>query len=499
MDVLSGVYVSPAWQWVDTWSLLMFALVLLVVSEYVRSRRPSNFPPGPWALPVVGNIFSLDSNNVHGDMVKLAQKYGNIYSLKMGPKWMVVLNGLSTLQEGLLTKGDILADRPGFFHRCLVFTNGHIWKQQRRFTLFTLKSLGVGKKSLESPILTEFIYMSNEIANQKGKPFSPILIIRNGVSNIICSLVFGHRFEYGNEKFVKLIKLFDSAFQIEASVWAELYNAFPMVMKHLPGPHQTLKKIYGEVINFVKTEIKKHKEDWDPSEPRNFIDCYLKEIHRVKTDGEVDTDFHEDNLVMCSFDLFGAGTETTSTTLLWALLYMATYTEIQEKVQAEIDAVLGQSRQPSMEDRANLPYTDAVIHEVQRMGNIAPLSVPHVTNRELQLEGYTIPKGVTVIPNLTSVLFDKKEWETPDTFNPRHFLNEEGKFVKPAAFIPFSAGKRVCLGENLARMELFLLFTSLLQCFTFSMPPGVKSVLTPCFGLTLSPSPYEICATSRGI
>uniref|UniRef100_A0A7N8YKJ3 Cytochrome P450 2J2-like n=1 Tax=Mastacembelus armatus TaxID=205130 RepID=A0A7N8YKJ3_9TELE len=463
--------------WVDTWSLLMFALVLLVVSEYVRSRRPSNFPPGPWALPKV--TYMLISLLLF--TCQLAQKYGNIYSLKMGPKWMVVLNGLSTLQEGLLTKGDILADRPVvplhddmFPNLGLVFTNGHIWKQQRRFTLFTLKSLGVGKKSLESPILTEFIYMSNEIANQKGKPFSPILIIRNGVSNIICSLVFGHRFEYGNEKFVKLIKF-----------------------GNILWPHQTLKKIYGEVINFVKTEIKKHKEDWDPSEPRNFIDCYLKEIHRVN--GEVDTDFHEDNLVMCSFDLFGAGTETTSTTLLWALLYMATYTEIQEKVQAEIDAVLGQSRQPSMEDRANLPYTDAVIHEVQRMGNIAPLSVPHVTNRELQLEGYTIPKGVTVIPNLTSVLFDKKEWETPDTFNPRHFLNEEGKFVKPAAFIPFSAGKRVCLGENLARMELFLLFTSLLQCFTFSMPPGVKSVLTPCFGLTLSPSPYEICATSRGI
>uniref|UniRef100_A0A7N8X4V2 Cytochrome P450 2J2-like n=1 Tax=Mastacembelus armatus TaxID=205130 RepID=A0A7N8X4V2_9TELE len=479
MDVLSGVYVSPAWQWVDTWSLLMFALVLLVVSEYVRSRRPSNFPPGPWALPKV--TYMLISLLLF--TCQLAQKYGNIYSLKMGPKWMVVLNGLSTLQEGLLTKGDILADRPVvplhddmFPNLGLVFTNGHIWKQQRRFTLFTLKSLGVGKKSLESPILTEFIYMSNEIANQKGKPFSPILIIRNGVSNIICSLVFGHRFEYGNEKFV--LHLFCSSGNI---LW----------------PHQTLKKIYGEVINFVKTEIKKHKEDWDPSEPRNFIDCYLKEIHRVN--GEVDTDFHEDNLVMCSFDLFGAGTETTSTTLLWALLYMATYTEIQEKVQAEIDAVLGQSRQPSMEDRANLPYTDAVIHEVQRMGNIAPLSVPHVTNRELQLEGYTIPKGVTVIPNLTSVLFDKKEWETPDTFNPRHFLNEEGKFVKPAAFIPFSAGKRVCLGENLARMELFLLFTSLLQCFTFSMPPGVKSVLTPCFGLTLSPSPYEICATSRGI
>ncbi|GAA6236430.1 cytochrome P450 2J2-like, partial [Lates japonicus] len=167
------------------------------------------------------------------------------------------------------------------------------------------------------------------------------------------------------------------------------------------------------------------------------------------------------------------------------------------KVQAEIDRVIGQSKQPSTEDRPSLPYTDAVIHEVQRISNIVPLSLPHVTTRDIQLGGYTIPKGVTIIPNLTSVLFDKNEWETPYTFNPGHFLNEEGKFVKRAAFIPFSAGKRVCLGENLARMELFLFFTSFMQHFTFSMPAGVKPVMEYRFGITLAPQQYEICATSR--
>ncbi|XP_039668100.1 cytochrome P450 2K6-like isoform X2 [Perca fluviatilis] len=157
------------------------------------------------------------------------------------------------------------------------------------------------------------------------------------------------------------------------------------------------------------------------------------------------------------------------------------------KVQAEIDRVIGQSRQPSMEDRANLPYTDAVLHEIQRFGNIVPLSLPRVTNRDIQLGGYTIPK----------VLFDKNEWETPDTFNPGHFLNEEGKFVKRAAFIPFSTGKRACLGESLAKMHLFLFFTSFMQHFTFSMPAGVKPVMDFRFGITLAPREYEICATSR--
>ncbi|KAK2907789.1 hypothetical protein Q8A73_008862 [Channa argus] len=93
-------------------SLLVFTLVFLVIAEYLRYLRPSNFPPGPWTFPLVGNMFSIDCNNTHEDMTKLAEKYGNVYSLKMGPSWMVVLNGLNALQEGLVTKGDILADRP---------------------------------------------------------------------------------------------------------------------------------------------------------------------------------------------------------------------------------------------------------------------------------------------------------------------------------------------------------------------------------------------------
>ncbi|TNN69261.1 Cytochrome P450 2J6 [Liparis tanakae] len=501
MDRLSAL--SSAWLWLDGRSLLLFAVVLLLTAEYLRARRPRSFPPGPWAFPLVGNMFSLDPGNVHGDMTELAEKYGKVYSLKMGPSWTVVLNGLSALQEGL-TKGDHLNDRPEFpIHSDvlpdlgIIFSNGHMWKQQRRFALFTLKHFGVGKKSLEFSILDEFMYVSKEITNHKGKPFNPHLLMNNAVSNIICSLVFGHRFEYGNEKFLKMMKLFDKGSQIEASIWAQLYNAFPVLMRRVPGPHHALQKIYREIMDLIQTEVNQHKEDWNPSEPRDFIDCYLSEIQkrRDKSDDDADAGFNEDNLVMCGFDLFGAGSHTTSVTLRWALLYMTKYPEIQEKVQAEIDGVIGRSRQPSMRDCADLPYTDAVIHEVQRMGNVVPLSLPHVTNRDIQLGGYTIPKGVTVIPNLTSVMFDKNEWETPGTFNPGHFLNQEGKFVKRAAFLPFSAGKRLCPGENLARMELFLFFTCFMQRFSFSTPPGVEPVLKARFGVTLSPHPFEICAT----
>ncbi|XP_076579792.1 cytochrome P450 2J6-like [Chaetodon auriga] len=486
----------------DVKSLLIFMVIFILTADYIKNRQPASFPPGPWAFPVVGSMFSVDHSRTHESMTKLAATYGDVYSLRMGQRWVVVLNRLEVLKEALINQGDSLADRPTLpllqdvgHGLGVVFSNGTIWKQQRRFALSTLRYFGFGKKSLEPVILEEFTYCAKHFSSFEGKPFNPHLTVNNAVSNIICHLVFGHRFEYSDERFRKLIKWFELGLQIESSIWSQFYNSFPLLMRCLPGPHQTLLHIWNSLKDFIRVQINEHKQNWDPSDPRDYIDCYLKEIQM--SNGQPGNTFDEENLVICAWDLFVAGSETTSTTLRWGFLYMAKHPEIQAKVQAEIDHVIGQSRQPSMDDRANLPYTDAVIHEIQRMGNIVPLSLPHVAKKDIHVGGYTIPKGVAVIPNLTSVLFDKNEWETPFTFNPGHFLNEEGKFVKRAAFVPFSAGKRLCLGENLAKMELFLFFTSFMQRFTISMPAGVKPVMDYHFGVTLAPHQYEICATVR--
>uniref|UniRef100_A0A673AL93 Cytochrome P450, family 2, subfamily AE, polypeptide 1 n=1 Tax=Sphaeramia orbicularis TaxID=375764 RepID=A0A673AL93_9TELE len=496
MDSLfSGFFVN-----LDATALLLFIVVFILTADYIKNRRLTGFPPGPPALPIVGNIFTLDHKRTHESMTELAGRYGDVYSMRMGQRWVVVLNGFEAVTQALVTQGDSFSDRPSIplyddiFHGLgVILSNGHMWKQQRRFALSTLKYFGFGKKSLEPMILEEFTYVAKEISAYKGKPFNPHLIVNNTVANIICLLVFGHRFEYGDEQFKKMMKLFEQSIQIQVSVLAELYNAFPQLMRCLPGPHQKFKRINEELKDFVRTEVKDHKQKWDPSDLRDFIDYYLNEIQMSK--GQDDSTFDEECLIMSVLDLFGAGSETTSTTLRWAFLFMVKYPEIQERVQAEIDSVIGQSRPPSVDDRADLPYTDAVIHEIQRMGNIVPLNLPHVTNRDVHLRGYTIPKGVTIIPNLTSVLFDKREWKTPFTFNPGHFLNEEGKFEPSDEILQF--WKRLCLGENLARMELFLFFTSFMQHFTFSMPPGVKPVLDYRFGITLSPVHYEICAKPR--
>ncbi|XP_051731704.1 cytochrome P450 2J2-like isoform X4 [Ctenopharyngodon idella] len=266
-------------------------------------------------------------------------------------------------------------------------------------------------------------------------------------------------------------------------------------MDLIPGPHKDLFSCFHQVCAFIREEVDKHYADWDPSSPRDFIDCYLTEIQKRKDD--LEAGFHEEGLQYAVLDLFVAGTETTSTTLLWAFVYMMKYPEIQEKVQAEIDKVVGQSRRPNIDDRPNMPYTDAVIHEVQRMSNVVPLSVPRMTNEDTILGGYLIPKGTQIIPNLTSVLFEQTKWKTPHSFDPQNFLNTKGEFEKPEAFIPFSVGKRSCPGESLARMELFLFFTSFLQSFTLSPPEGTQTSLDFKFGMTLSPKPFRMSFTPR--
>ncbi|XP_016121937.1 cytochrome P450 2K1-like, partial [Sinocyclocheilus grahami] len=159
----------------------------------------------------------------------------------------------------------------------------------------------------------------------------------------------------------------------------------------------------------------------------------------MKGSSESATLFHSVNLHCTINNLFAAGTDNMTTTLCWGLLLMAKYPEIQAEVQDEIDRVIGE-RQPVVEDRKNFSYTDAVIHETQRFANIVPISVPRQTTCDVHLNGYLIKKGTSVWALLASVLRDENEWETPDSFNPRHFLNKQGQFVKRDAFMPFSAG-----------------------------------------------------------
>ncbi|XP_032443868.1 cytochrome P450 2K1-like [Xiphophorus hellerii] len=482
--------------------LLFIILYLVTVGS---SRETGKEPPGPNPLPLLGNLLQLDLQRPYKTLCELSKKYGSVFTVYFGPKKVVVLAGYRTVREALVSYADEFGEReitPMFAdltkHRGILFSNGETWKEMRRFALSTLKDFGMGKRVAEEKILEECGHLIQVFESYKGKPFNTSCPTNNATSNIISSIVFGSRFEYDDPQFRGLISRITENIKISGSAGIQLYNTFPRLVGWIKSRQVILKN--GETTTReIKDLTQKLKETLNPQICRGMIDCFLIQKQKDEDSCVKDTQFTEENLLYTVSNLFGAGTDTTAATLRWGLLLMAKYPQIQDQVQEELTRVVG-SREVHVEDRKHLPYTDAVIHEIQRLGNIVPMAVPHKTSRDVTLHGYFIKKGTTVIPLLTSVLYDESEWESPHTFNPSHFLDKEGRFIKRDAFLPFSAGRRVCLGESLARMEIFLFFTSLLQHFRFIPPPGVPEDdldLTAAVGFTSPPSPHELCAISR--
>nr|XP_046270090.1 cytochrome P450 2K1-like [Scatophagus argus] len=480
-------------------------LVLYVVSSSFSSHQLEKEPPGPRPLPLLGNLLQLDLKRPYKTLCELSKKYGSVFTVYFGTNKVVVLAGYKTVKEALVSSAEEFGDRdisPIFYDlnkgHGILFANGESWKEMRRFALTTLRDFGMGKRMAEEKILDECHHLIQMFEEHKGKPFNTTKSVNYATSNIISSIVYGSRFEYSDPLFQNLVRRANESIRITGSASIQLYNMFPSLARWIKNRNLILRNA-EMTIRDVKNLIKNLKETLNPQLCRGLVDCFLIRKQKEEDSCVMDSHYNEKNLIFTVTNLFAAGTDTTAATVRWGLLFMAKYPHVQDQVQEELGRVIG-SRQIRVEDRKNLPYVDAVIHETQRLANIVPMAIPHKTSRDMIFQGYCIKEGTTVFPLLTSVLHDENEWESPNTFNPSHFLDKEGKFIRRDAFMPFSAGRRVCLGESLAKMELFLFFTSLLQRFRFTPPPGVTEDeldLSPAVGFTLTPSPHELCAVSR--
>uniref|UniRef100_A0A673CL74 Cytochrome P450 2K1-like n=3 Tax=Sphaeramia orbicularis TaxID=375764 RepID=A0A673CL74_9TELE len=485
--------------------VLVVLLIVYLISSSFLSQENKNEPPGPRPLPLLGNLLQLDLKRPYNTLTEMSKKYGPVFTVYLGPKKVVVLAGYKTVKEALVNQADEFGERDSlaivndtYSEHGVLWSNGESWKEMRRFTLTNLRDYGMGKKACEDKIIEECQYLIEVFKEFKGQAFDTTQPINYAVSNIICSMVYGSRFEYDDPQFTSMVDRTTRRIQLAGSPSMQLYNLFPRMTKWISDRKEYL-KIFDLIAKENLALLNRLKETLNPQMCRGLVDAFMVKQQQLEESGSTNSHFHNDNLVITVLNLFGAGTETTSTTLRWGLMLMVKYPKIQDQVQEEISRVIG-TRQVQVEDRKNLPFTDAVIHETQRLANIVPMALPHKTSEDVTFQGYFIKKGTTVYPLLTSVLYDESEWEKPYSFNPAHFLDKDGKFVKRDAFMPFSAGRRICLGESLARMELFLFFTSILQHFRFTPPPGVKEEdldLTPQVGFTLSPSLHKICAVCR--
>ncbi|CAO2585399.1 Cytochrome P450 2C70, partial [Lemmus lemmus] len=310
--------------------------------------------------------------------------------------------------------------------------------------------------------------------------------------NVISAVIFQHRFDYDDELFREFMEHFYRTLNILASPWVQLCSAYP-ILYSLPGSHKKFFKHTSEQKEFILKEIKKHQESLSLNSPQDFIDYFLIRMEKEKENKK--SEFTMENLVITISDLFGAGTETTSSTMKYGLLLLLKHPEVTAKIQEEIARVIGRHRRPCMQDRNHMPYTDAVLHEIQRFIDFVPFPLPRKTTQDVKFRGYHIPKGTSVMTCLTSVLHDDKEFPHPEKFDPGHFLDEKGNFKKSDYFLAFSAGKRACIGEGLARMEMFLILTSILQNFTLKSLVNPEDIdITPVqTGLLSLPPSYELC------
>ncbi|KAG8552886.1 hypothetical protein GDO81_003129 [Engystomops pustulosus] len=268
-------------------------------------------------------------------------------------------------------------------------------------------------------------------------------------------------------------------------------------MNYVPGPHHRLISISEELGEFIHERVKASQETLDPSSPRHFIDSFLIKMEEEKKNPN--TEFNLKNLLMTTHNLFVAGMETVTSTLRYGLLILLKYPEVQAKIQKEIDQVIGRDRVPNFEDRMIMHYTQAVIQEVHRFGDVLPLNLPHMVTKDVEFRGYQIPKGTDIYPLLCTVHHDPKEFPSPWKFDPNHFLDENGQFKKNDAVMPFSAGKRICPGENLARMELFIFLTTILQNFKLTSPTEYSDydIAPKLAGFLNAPIDYELSFIPR--
>uniref|UniRef100_A0A672FQE0 Cytochrome P450 2F2-like n=1 Tax=Salarias fasciatus TaxID=181472 RepID=A0A672FQE0_SALFA len=481
---------------------MFVSVVLLLVCLYfliIKTRRPRNFPPGPFALPILGNLLQLSLEDPLKYVEKLRRNYGNVYSLFIGSNPAVVISGLKVMKEAMLTKGVDFAGRPqNLFINAITMKRGVAladyglsWKEHRRFALMTLRNFGMGRTSMEDRIHGEIQYLIKTLESNVGETMSPEHMFHKAASNIICQVLFGTRYDYDNDFVTVIIQSVVEITKLINGPWSMLYDSFPFI-RNLPLPFQEGIKnaeVMLTIMAAIGDLVTEHKKTRVPGEPRDFIDCYLDEMDKRLDDSL----FSEEQLNLIVQDLYIDGTDTTSNTLLSGFLYLTNNPHIQERCQREIDQVLEGKARVTFEDRHKMPYVQAVIHEIQRMSNTVPLSVFHCTTKNTELMGYSLPKGTIIIQNLTSVLNEEGQWKFPHEFNPENFLNDKGEFFKPEAFMPFSAGPRMCLGEGLARMELFLILVTLLRQFKFIWPEDAgEPDFTPAFGITLTPRPYRM-------
>ncbi|XP_038587343.1 steroid 17-alpha-hydroxylase/17,20 lyase [Micropterus salmoides] len=476
-----------------------------------RSHPPArgSIPCLPW-LPVLGSLPWLGGGlPPHLLFTQLARRYGSLFALHLGPHYTVVVNDHQHAREVLLQRGRDFAGRPSMVTTNLLTRGGKdiafadyspLWKSHRRLVHNSFTLFGEGTSRLQDIVLSSVDSLCAELLSSGLRGFDPSPAVTRAVTNVVCTLVFGATYCHGDAELQEVIRYNDGIVQTIAR--GGLVDIYPW-MKVFPNKCLSkLKECIAIRDRLLSRKLEEHKASLSDSDPSDLLDALLKgqmdSRQGLKSSGSEDERITDDHVLMTAAEAFGAGVETTSTTLLWILAYLLHHPEVQERVQKELDENVGSERAVCVSDRGRLPYLDCVINEGMRIRPVSPVLIPHTAMTDSSIGGHSVSRGTRVLVNMWSIHHNPQHWDKPDLFNPDRFLDDQGQRFTPCCFMPFGAGPRVCVGESLARMELFLFLSSLLQRMSFSLPDGAPlPYLQGRLGVVLQPLPYKVVVTPR--
>lgn len=484
--------------------MLCFCLVLLIV---VGSRRKNGIPDGPPLIPVIGNLLTLSEKDISKSMKKLREKYGDVFSLYLGQELVIVLNGYNTIHDALVRKGRLFSNRPESpFQRlvmpnaAVLFSNGKVWKEQRSFAQNALKEICIDNRAnIESVLSEEVAYVLQKLGEFQGAADIRHIIHVYSL-NIILRVICGERFSCEDDNARYLIDAFNDI-GMDVAKMQVLVNCFPF-LKSLPGDILSLRKLnskryklYSLVKQLINEKLCKKQSSFT-----SFVDAFQEKIEKSDSEGKhSNVSFTESCMLYASCDMIGAASDTTANAIVWILLHLVREPNIQEKMFHEIDKMVGAKIELSPTDRKILPYIEAVIHEGLRISNSTPFALPHSVVEDVHFSKFFIPKGTTILVNLTSILKDPSIFKDPDVFRPERFLSSDGsEVVDVAEFTPFSMGPRSCLGESLARMQCFMVISAIVQ--RFKLLPAEQGKLPDTVGqlsTVYKPLPFSVRLVER--
>ncbi|CAD5112628.1 unnamed protein product [Dimorphilus gyrociliatus] len=490
---------------------LGLVLVIALIFKYALGSKSLNIP-GPKSLPIVGNILQIDRDKPHLSFMSFAETFGDIYKLRLFSTNIVVVSNEDYIKEVLSKNGAEFAGRPQTFRFHLMFEQrenvtfgeGKNWSFLKKSVLRAMKVYNNGLLELESvtnAVGQDFIKV---IESFEGKPFDIKEQIIRCITNIMASLMFAKKFDWNDPNITRYVEGESKGYNASISPKGSILDSFPFFHKlNIPSSIcNDIKQCIDSRRSFLEPELRELIRSYQPDKARGIGDLLYKFfLEDCKAEGKP---FNFDLFFITVGDLFAASFATTSETIYSFILVLCNRKEIKQKIQKEVDEVLG-TRIPTLADKETMPYLSACILELLRFISHVPILIPHRAVEDTKLGSYDIPKDTHIYINNFTYSHSEKIWDDPWNFIPERFLSENGDII-PAnhpnrtKFFPFSSGKRHCPGEVLAKNRIFLLFCWLVQSYNFEFAEGFEITDDPRireYGVILSSRPFKVVTTKR--